>query len=69
MHVPSNPIVQGDPGVVIGGGEVVGIGAGVGAGAGAGEGAGAGAGAGAEAVDEDDADVPLCPPPLLPTGA
>jgi hypothetical protein len=29
MHVPSSPIVQGGPGVVIGGGEVVGIGAGV----------------------------------------
>ena len=71
MHVPSNPIVQGGPGVVIGGGEVVGIGADVGAGVGAGEGAGAGTRAGAEAFDEDedDADVPLCPPPLLPTVA
>jgi len=41
MHVPSNPIVQDGPGVVVCGGAVVGIGAGVGAGAGAGPGAGA----------------------------
>jgi hypothetical protein len=70
MHVPSSPIVQGcvvGGGGGGGGGKVVGVGAGAGAGAGAAD--GAGAGAGAAAFDADDADVPLFPPPLLPTGA
>lgn len=51
--------MQGGCGVVVVGGEVVGVGAGT----------GAGVGAPAEAADPDDAGVALVPPPPPPTGA